>query len=58
MIHFDQLAGANNLMTMSEFDALKRISAYVAGNRLKVSLEAKIPHMTVEASDLEVFDVS
>ena len=42
---------------MSEFDALKRISSYVAENRLKSALEAEVPHMIVEASELEVFDV-
>lgn len=42
---------------MFEFDSLERISAYVAENRLKVSLEAKIPHMVVEVNKLDVFDV-
>lgn len=57
MIQFDQLAGATNLMTISEFDTLKQILAYMAENRLKVALEAEIPHMVVEANEVEVFDV-
>lgn len=58
MIQSDQLVEVKNLTTMSEFDALKRISSYVAKNRLKVALEAEIPHMDVEANELEVFEVS
>lgn len=44
-------------MKMYDFDALKRISAYVAENRLKAALEAEIPHMVVETEELKVFDV-
>lgn len=47
-----------NSTKMSEFDALERISTYVAKNRLKAALEAEIPHMVVEVSELEVFNVA
>lgn len=43
-----RLVGWSNLMMMSEFDALKRISAYIAENKLKASLEAEVQHMDVE----------
>lgn len=42
------------LTKMYEFDALKRISAYVSESRLKESLKAEIPHMVVKANELEV----
>lgn len=58
MIQSDQLVGVKNLTMMSEFDTLKRISSYVAKNRLKAALEAEIPHMDVESNELEVFEVS
>lgn len=58
MIQSGQLVEATNLMTRSEFDALRQIAAYVAENRLKAALEAEIPHIDVEANELEVFDVS
>lgn len=58
MTQSSQLARATNLMTMSEFDALKRISAYIAKNRLKAPLKAEIPHMAIKSNELKVFDVS
>lgn len=53
-----QLVRAMNLMMMSEVDALKQILAYIADNRLKATLEAKILHMIVEANEIKTFDVS
>lgn len=47
-----------NLVMMSEFDAWKQISPYVAENRLKADLEDEVRHMVVEANKTEVFDMS
>lgn len=43
---------------MSEVDALKQILDYVAEKKLKEALEAGIPHMVVEANEIEIFDIS
>lgn len=53
----DQLVGVTNLMMMSEFDALKKILAYVARNRLKADLEVNVSHIVVGANELEIFYV-
>lgn len=58
MTQSGQLPGATNLIMMFEFDALRRLSAYIAENRLKEVLVAEISHMVVEANELEVFDMS
>lgn len=40
---------------MFEYDTLKRIQAYVAKNRLKVSLEAEVRHMATEANEIKIY---
>lgn len=42
---------------MSEFNALERILAYVAENRLKAAIKAEVKHMDVEANEIKIFDV-
>lgn len=51
-MQFDQQAGEMNLVMMTEFHALDRITAYMVENRLQAALEAKIPHMDVEANEI------
>lgn len=46
------------MVMITGFDVLDRIMAYVAENRLKEDLEAKVPHMASESNEIEVFDVS
>lgn len=41
-------------MIMSESKTLEKISTYIAENRLKAALEAKIKYMVVEANKTEV----
>lgn len=43
-----------NSVMMSYLKTLKRISAYVAENKLKAVLEAKVKHMVVEANKIEM----
>lgn len=50
MTPFNRLVGGTSSTMMSEFDALKRILAYIVESRLKATLEAEVQRMTVEAN--------
>lgn len=41
-----------NSVMMTEFAALKRISAYIAENKQQLALEAEIKNIVVEASEV------
>ncbi|KAI5430427.1 hypothetical protein KIW84_034853 [Lathyrus oleraceus] len=47
---WDKEDGEANLMMMSKESALKRITAYIAENKLKEALEAEVKYMVVEAN--------
>ncbi|XP_050895251.1 uncharacterized protein LOC127101860 [Lathyrus oleraceus] len=46
----DPQVGEANLVLMIEFEALKRISAYITENKQQSALEAEVKNMVVEAS--------
>lgn len=50
----DLLVGETKIVIMSESDTLEKISAYIAENKLKASLEAEVKYIVVEANDTEV----
>lgn len=45
----NQLVGEVNLMAMSESKTLEKILAYIAGGKLKVTLEVEVKYMVIEA---------